>query len=124
MDGGEVFNFSILVEPKAINNILKLSKTNKKEIDYIIFHQANKYIISNIVRRLNIPLEKAPSETTGKYGNQSSASIPGAICDAIKEEVQSKKLKIILSGFGVGLSWASCQLELNKIYCPGIIFHK
>ena len=107
-----------------INNILKLSNLTKEKIDYIIFHQANKYIISNIIRRLNIPLKKAPSETAGKFGNQSSASIPCTICDAIKKEAASKKLKVILSGFGVGLSWASCQLELNKIYCSDIIYYE
>lgn len=124
MDGGEVFNFSIQTEPKAINEILELSNSTQEDINYIIFHQANKYIISNIARRLKFPLEKAPSGTTGKYGNQSSASIPCTICDAINEEVNTKKLKLILSGFGVGLSWATCQLELDKIYCPEVIFYK
>lgn len=124
MDGAEVFNFSIEVEPKAINEILELSCNTQEDIDYIIFHQANKYIISNIARRLKFPLTKAPSETTGKYGNQSSASIPCTICDAINEEVTTKKVKLVLSGFGVGLSWATCQLELDKIYCPEVIFYK
>jgi 3-oxoacyl-[acyl-carrier-protein] synthase-3 len=122
MDGGEVFNFSILTEPKAINNILKISNLTKDQIDYVIFHQANKYIITNIARRLNIPLGKTPSDTSGKFGNQSSASIPSTISDSIKKEAKSKKLKVILSGFGVGLSWATCQLEINKIYCPNIIY--
>ena len=124
MDGAEVFNFSIEKEPKAIKEILEISNNTEKEIDYIIFHQANKYIISNIARRLGFPLEKTPFETTGKYGNQSSASIPCTICDAINKEVITKKVKLILSGFGVGLSWATCQLELEKIFCPDIVFYK
>ena len=124
MDGAEVFNFSIETEPKAIAEILELSNSTQEDIDYIVFHQANKYIISNIARRLKFPLEKAPSETTGKYGNQSSASIPCTICDAINEDVNTKKIKLVLSGFGVGLSWATCQLELDKIYCPEVIFYK
>ncbi len=124
MDGAEVFNFSIETEPKAIHEILEFSNNTQEDIDYIIFHQANKYIISNIARRLKFPKDKAPSETTGKYGNQSSASIPCTICDAINEEANTKKLKLILSGFGVGLSWATCQLELDKIYCPEVIFYK
>lgn len=124
MDGTDVFVFAINVEPKAIAEILNMSSSTQDEIDYIIFHQANKYIISNIARRLKFPLEKAPSETTGKYGNQSSASIPCTICDSIREEVVSKKLNLILSGFGVGLSWATCQLELDKIYCTEVIFYK
>ena len=124
MNGAEVFNFSIYTEPEAIKEILKLSNATPEEIDYIIFHQANKYIISNIARRLNFSLEKAPSETTGKYGNQSSASIPCTICDAIRKEAISRSLRLIFSGFGVGLSWASCQLKLDRIYCPEVIFHK
>ena len=99
MDGAEVFNFSIETEPKAIAEILELSNSTQEDIDYIVFHQANKYIISNIARRLKFPLEKAPSETTGKYGNQSSASIPCTICDAINEDVNTKKIKLVLSGF-------------------------
>jgi 3-oxoacyl-[acyl-carrier-protein] synthase-3 len=123
MDGAEVFNFSIMTEPVAIKEILEISNSTEEEIDYIVFHQANKYIISNIARRLKFPLEKAPSETTGKYGNQSSASIPCTICDALREEVSSKKLNVVLSGFGVGLSWATCKLELDKIYCSEVIFY-
>jgi len=124
MDGAGVFNFSIETEPKAIAEILEMSNSTQEDIDYIVFHQANKYIISNIARRLKFPLEKAPSETTGKYGNQSSASIPCTICDAINGDVNTKKVKLVLSGFGVGLSWATCQLELDKIYCPEVIFYK
>jgi 3-oxoacyl-[acyl-carrier-protein] synthase-3 len=124
MDGAEIFNFSIKTEPVAINEILEFSQTNIDAIDYIIFHQANKYIISNIARRLKLPLEKAPSDTTGKYGNQSSASIPCTICDAIRNKVITKKVNLILSGFGVGLSWGSCQLKLDKIYCPEILYYE
>ena len=123
MDGGEVFNFSILTEPKAILNILKISNLSKKDIDYLILHQANKYIILNITRRLKFPEKKVPSETTGKFGNQSSASIPCTISDAINKEFKNKKKKLILSGFGVGLSWATCQLNLEKIYCPKVILN-
>src|SRR5690606_22057720 len=94
MDGTDVFVFAINVEPKAIAEILELSNSTQEDIDYIVFHQANKYIISNIARRLKFPLEKAPSETTGKYGNQSSASIPCTICDAINEDVNTKKVKL------------------------------
>jgi 3-oxoacyl-[acyl-carrier-protein] synthase III len=123
MDGTEVFVFAINVEPKAITEILAFSNLEKEDIDYVVFHQANKYIISNIARRLKFPLEKVPSETTGRYGNQSSASIPCTICDAINNEVESRNVKLVLSGFGVGLSWATCQLDLDKIYCPDVIFY-
>ncbi len=124
MDGTEVFLYAIEVEPKAINEILEISNKTQENIDYIIFHQTNKYTISNMARSLKFPIEKAPFETVGKYGNQSSASIPCTICDAINKDVATKKVELVLSGFGVGLSWASCQLSLDKIYCPDVICYK
>lgn len=120
MNGGEVFNFSIKTEPAAITEILEYSQKSIDEIDYVIFHQANKYIISNIAKRLKLPLEKAPCETVGKYGNQSSASIPSTINDAIGKQVSSSSQQLVLSGFGVGLSWASAVVNVEKIYCPSI----
>ena len=64
MDGGEVFNFSILTEPKAILDILKISNLKKEEVDYLILHQANKYLISNIARRLNFSETKLAYQFT------------------------------------------------------------
>lgn len=124
MNGGEVFNFSIKTEPAAINEILHYASNDIDDIDYVVFHQANKYIITNIAKRLKLPIEKAPCETVGKYGNQSSASIPSTINDALCKHVSSENKKLILSGFGVGLSWASAILDLDKIYCPEIQIYK
>ena len=115
MNGSEIFNFSIKEEPVAINEILEFSGKTKDDIDYIIFHQANKYIISNITRRLKFPLEKSPCGTVEKFGNQSSASIPATICDSISDEIKNGSKTVIFSGFGVGLSWASCLLNLSNV---------
>lgn len=124
MNGAEVFNFSIKVEPSAIKEIFEYSGETEDSIDYIFFHQANKYIISNITRRLNFPLEKVPCETVGKYGNQSSASIPVTICDTIGEEIVSSSRKVVMSGFGVGLSWATCLTTLQNANCPNVFIYK
>ena len=120
MNGGEVFNFSIKIEPAAINEILDYSQKMIKDVDYFVFHQANKYIISNIAKRLKLPLNKVPCETVSKYGNLSSASIPSTINDALNEKVSTSHQDIILSGFGVGLSWASASIILDNIYCPPV----
>lgn len=118
MNGAEVFNFSIKVEPAAITEILAFAGKRADEVDYLVFHQANRYIISNIMRRLKLPIEKAPSGTVEKYGNQSSASIPATICDSsIAAEVRDGARALVLSGFGVGLSWASCSLRLDRVPC-------
>ncbi len=117
MNGAEVFTFSVGVEPPAIMEMLEYSGKKLEDIDHIFFHQANRYIISNIMRRLKFPLEKAPADTVEKYGNQSSASIPSTICDTIADKVSSGKEQVLMSGFGVGFSWASCVLTLENIFC-------
>ncbi|WP_027327675.1 3-oxoacyl-ACP synthase [Helicobacter pametensis] len=114
MDGAEVFNFSIDKEPKAIHEILQFAQKEISEIDYIFFHQANAYIISNITRRLGLTLDKSPTQSIAKYGNTSSASIPLAICDYFWNTKLEADLQLILSGFGVGLSWATCLTTLKN----------
>src|SRR5690606_4616459 len=111
----EVFNFSIKVEPPAIREILEFAGKPVEEVDYLVFHQANKYIISNIARRLKVPLEKTPCGTVERFGNQSSASIPGTICDCLAEAARARELNLVLSGFGVGLSWASCFVRVGPL---------
>ncbi|MFH6955650.1 beta-ketoacyl-ACP synthase 3 [Pseudoalteromonas sp. XMcav1-K] len=123
MNGGEVFNFSIKTEPPAITEILEFSGTTIDDIDFVVFHQANKYIIGNIAKRLKLSLDKVPCDTVSKYGNQSSASIPCTINDALSDKVENQKQRIILSGFGVGLSWASALLDIEKIYCPPVYIY-
>tara|TARA_Y100000768_G_scaffold386846_1_gene376281 strand:+ start:7508 stop:8578 length:1071 start_codon:yes stop_codon:yes gene_type:complete len=114
MNGGEVFNFAIKVEPAAVTEIIDYAKLSIDEIDYFIFHQANKYIISNIARRRKLPMEKVPLETVSKYGNQSSASIPCTINDALNSP-EGVSSKLLLSGFGVGLSWASAIIDFKNV---------
>jgi 3-oxoacyl-[acyl-carrier-protein] synthase-3 len=115
MNGAEVFNSSIMEEPPAIREILEFSNFSPHEVDFIVFHQANKYTIGNIARRLKFPSEKVPSGTIERFGNQSSASIPATICSELAEAVQTRSTRLIFSGFGVGLSWASCLIESDKI---------
>jgi 3-oxoacyl-[acyl-carrier-protein] synthase-3 len=83
-------------------------------------HQANKLMNESIRKKLKIDPEKYPY-SIGQYGNTSSASIPLTIVAALAEEVSEKELNMLLSGFGVGLSWGSVVLRTDKIYCPDVI---
>ena len=121
MDGMKVMEFTLDKVPKSIIDVLEFSKTSKNNIDYFVLHQANKFILENIALNADLPLEKIPMETLSKYGNQSCTSIPGAICDNIKDEISTKPLKLLLSGFGIGLSWVSCVINTDKIYCSEIL---
>jgi 3-oxoacyl-[acyl-carrier-protein] synthase-3 len=115
MNGSDVFNFAVRTEPAAVKKLLDYSKVLEQDIDFFFFHQANQMILSTIARRLNIKKDKVPNSIISKYGNQSSASIPCVINETLHSNEPSL---VLLSGFGVGLSWASmiCRLELK--YCP------
>jgi len=112
MIGMDVFMFSITEEPKAIKNALKENGLTPDDIDLLFLHQANKYIIENIAKRTKFPIEKVPYSSVKDFGNTSSASIPLAINT---HQQLNDKTKVLLSGFGVGLSWASCITNLDNI---------
>ena len=115
MNGGDVFNFAVRTEPKAVQNLLDYSKIAAEDVDFFFFHQANKYIIRTIARRLKLPKGRVPDSIITKYGNQSSASIPCAINETL---IANESKLSLLSGFGVGLSWASMICELELKYSP------
>jgi len=115
MDGAEIFNFSLKVEPVAIRDMLDQSGWAEETVDGFVFHQANRYIIDNIRRRLKLPEGKVPSGTVERFGNQSSASIPATLTDHYGSKLCERGHRFILSGFGVGLSWATCGIELPPL---------
>ena len=123
LDGVKVFNFSLReVKP----NILKLTneiEVTLDEIDYFVFHQANKLMNETIRKQLKLDPDKVPY-SLNDYGNTSSASIPLTIVTELGDKVGDKKSKLLLSGFGVGLSWGSVYLETNNIVCPPMLIYK
>ncbi len=121
MDGAEIFNFSLKVEPPAISAMLAETGWEVESVDGFVFHQANRYIIDNIRRRLKLPADKVPAGTVECYGNQSSASIPATLADHYGARLTERPHRFILSGFGVGLSWATCAVELPPLRCNALL---
>ena len=85
-------------------------QTIGKQIDYFIYHQANKYLINALMKKLKIPENKI-IYSIDEFGNTNSASIPITIYKNLKNK---SNVKILISGFGVGYSWASAIINLNK----------
>ncbi len=106
MKGQAVFRFAVKAMEDAILEICKQEKITLDEIDWIIPHQANKRIIQHVSSKLNIDLNKFYLNLH-EYGNTSSASIPIALADMNEKGYLKKDQKIILVGFGAGLTWAS-----------------
>ena len=98
MNGTSILNFTIKTLPKFINSFFLKNKIDKKDVDGFIFHQASKYILDFLQKKCDIPNEKM-FNNIDKVGNTVSSSIPLIL----SEHLQSKK-KLILVGFGVGLS--------------------
>jgi 3-oxoacyl-[acyl-carrier-protein] synthase-3 len=125
MNGVEIFNFAMMDEPKAVEEIMEISGQGVDDIETFAFHQANKYILGNIARRLKIPAEKVPIASVGRFGNLSSASIPGVLCDERGDALLSGSQQLLVSGFGVGLSWASAILQCGLLrHCALSIYEE
>ncbi|MCH5276826.1 MAG: ketoacyl-ACP synthase III [Desulfovibrionaceae bacterium] len=116
MDGGAIFNFTMDVVPKHIRAALAYASLTEKDIDWLILHQANRQIVESIAAKTGFALEKAPSASFGTYGNLASASIPVALCDTFGNTRQAPG-KVLLCGYGIGLSWGSCLCDIAEWDC-------
>ena len=104
MQGRAVFNFAATTVPGNILETLDKNGLKKDDIDLFVLHQGSKYILDVVARRLNVPRIRMPF-LAGNYGNTVSSSIP-----LILEQSAKEKRNILISGFGVGLSWGSLIL--------------
>lgn len=109
MDGQEIFMFTLVKVPKMMKEVLAKNNLQKEGIDLFVFHQANKYMLEHLRKKLKIDEDKF-FVNLAKVGNTVSSTIPIALCDARDEN----KLKgnVLLAGFGVGLSWGATIIRI------------
>jgi 3-oxoacyl-[acyl-carrier-protein] synthase III len=121
LDGPAILSFSTQEVPPAVEKLLKYSGLSSEQIDYFLFHQANQLINETIRKKLKLPVDKVPS-TLKEFGNSSGASIPLTITAKLQGQLSSAKShKLLLSGFGVGLSWGGCILDVEHAKFPVLI---
>ncbi len=114
MDGGEVFNFTVNRVPQAIREFCKKSGTELQDYDQLVLHQANVFILQHIANDLGISLDQV-AISMDRYGNTNGASIPVTIVDMVQRMPKlPEHMKLLVSGFGVGLSWGVMSFELEK----------
>ena len=109
LEGLDVFNFALSRVPYSIDQALSEANKSMGDVDYVVFHQANGLITKSLSRKLNIPLTKCLTSIE-QFGNTSSASIPLTLVCHGNDLSVHKDVSLILSGFGVGFSWASMFL--------------
>ena len=109
MNGREIFNFAARTIPDDVKNVLLKNSFATDDIDLFLFHQASKFVIDFLIKKLGLPKEKVPY-SIADYGNTVSSSIPIILKDYLSNPLIKT---ILISGFGVGLSWASTILTRN-----------
>lgn len=110
MKGQEVFKFAIQTIPQSIDHVLNQAKMTLEEIDYVVCHQANERIIKHVYKKYQCHQEKFYMNLQ-EYGNTSAASIPLALAEMNEKGLLKKGMKIILVGFGGGLTWGALLME-------------
>lgn len=109
MDGKAIFDFTAEAVPKMVKDVLIKNEVSMDELDLVVFHQANKFMINYLRKQLRIEKDKF-YVYMDTVGNTVSSTVPIALCEARKEG--KLRGKILLAGFGVGLSWGACIIEV------------
>jgi 3-oxoacyl-[acyl-carrier-protein] synthase-3 len=119
MNGQAVFTFGLSTVAGDIKRSMDESGVNQSDIDYLVLHQANQFLMDSIARKVGFPKEKVPSSLF-HFGNTSCATIPLTMATELPIVLRTRKLRLLLSGFGVGLSWGNVILETDQVVCPPI----
>jgi 3-oxoacyl-[acyl-carrier-protein] synthase-3 len=110
MNGQEVYKFAVRTVPNAISEALEQAKVPADDVKYFVLHQANLRIIESVAKRLRQPMEKFPTNLQ-QCGNISAASVPVLLDKVRREGLIQEGDKIVLAGFGAGLTWGACVIE-------------
>ena len=120
LNGIEVFNFALREVVPNMKKLLQDVSGTTADFDYFVFHQANLLMNETIRKMMKLDKEKVPYSIR-QYGNTSSASIPLTIVSELRDQISSRKVSLMTCGFGVGLSWGSVAMEVDRIVCPAVI---
>ena len=122
MDGMSVFSFGISAPPKSVKKLCEYCGISLDEVDKLVLHQANLFMLQKIAKKLKIDMAKVPNSLKD-FGNTTSASIPLTIASQCKDEYSTKKMKSVVCAFGTGLAWASAYFETDRMVVPDIIIY-
>ena len=110
MDGQEVYKFAVSTVPASIQKVLDQAGLVPEDIKYYVLHQANLRILQSVAKRLKVPMDRFPI-SLDHCGNISAGSVPILLDEVNRKGMLEKGDKIIMSGFGGGLTWGTCLVE-------------
>lgn len=115
MDGSAISFFTLRNVPPLVEDVLKKANLKREDIDYYIFHQANKYMMGHVQKKCKLDGMPFYNDIT-KIGNTVASSVPFGINHVLKETSPKKLANVMLAGFGVGLSWSGCIADLRMMW--------
>ena len=117
MDGSAITYFTFRTVPKLVNDVLTKVNLNRNDIDYYIFHQANKFMMNHVQKKCGLEDLNFYNDIED-IGNTVSGTLPFGIMKVLKNNPNTKLKKVMLAGFGVGLSWSACIADLSYLKMP------
>jgi 3-oxoacyl-[acyl-carrier-protein] synthase-3 len=113
MNGAAIFNFILKRIPSLVRDTLAAGNLSLSDVDYFILHQANLFAMKHLGKKLNLPQERIPV-VIDRFGNTGGPSVPLAITQGGLSLPQDRFAKLLLLGFGIGLSWGSALIDLDR----------
>lgn len=121
MDGLEIFNFTLKRVPPLVRDTLALRNWTSEQPHAFLFHQANRFLIERIAKKLTLPADQVPINIQ-KFGNTSMVTIPLLLADELSARVcGDEPVDLVLAAFGVGLSWAGAAITVNRLAVAQVI---
>lgn len=120
MDGSAVFVFALDRVVPLVKDALRDAAWTPDSVDAAVFHQANEFMLKHIAKASKLPWDKVPC-SLARFGNTSSASIPLTMTTELAREGRIPGGKLLLAGFGVGLSWCSATIDAPAIIAPPLV---
>jgi 3-oxoacyl-[acyl-carrier-protein] synthase-3 len=121
MDGADVFSFAAFNVPRNFKALSERINLNKDEVDYMLIHQANKFLMEKLRKKIGFESEKCPYNIN-EFGNTSGASIPLLMVTKLKEELERRPLTLCMTTIGVGFSLGSACVHTTKLVVPDLMY--
>lgn len=121
INGMNVFSFGISKPPRSIETFMEAHGINRDtDVDYFLIHQANKMIVDRIVKKLKLDKAKVPYNLE-EFGNLGGASVPSLMVSRLRDELSSGEKTLLMSSFGLGLTWGTMWMRTDGIVVPELI---
>lgn len=118
MDGAEVFAFTLREVPPMVRRVREAAGWAPDAVDAYVFHQANRMMLQHLTKKMRLPPERVLLDME-EFGNTSGASIPLALTHGLAEALVEREQRLVLAGFGVGLSWGAAAVTVGPCRVAG-----